>query len=265
MNEILLSILIYFSAGAFTGVLSGLFGIGGGTVVVPVLLFIFTRMNFAPSVEMHLAAGTSLGVMLMTTTSSFISHRRYDVHFGTIYRQTLPGIIVGVILGATLAHYMHSNSLKIACGILLLLVGIKMLFETRINPNRQLPGRKGMASFGGLVGIQSGLFGIGGGALVIPFLTHHNVPMRQAVLISIVISASVAVIGSISLVVSGWNTAGLPQWSTGYLYWPACLSMGLGSVSFAPLGAYWSHHTPVGFLKRVFAVLLVLIGVQMIW
>lgn len=257
-------IAIYFLIGSVAGMLSGLLGIGGGLLVVPALAYVFSHYSIVPhNLVMHVAAGTSLTVMIATTARSMWAHSKKGVSFWPIYRQFLPGVIVGTICGALLAHLLHSDILRIVFAIFILTVAVSMLLQRKANPKRGLPGRVGMSICGFAIGGKSGLLGVGGGALTIPLLVYCNVSMRVAVVVSIAVGMTVAVIGSVTFLLSGLHASGLPAHSTGYIFWPACFAVALGSVVFAPLGATFSHRLSVEFLKRIFALFLLVVGVHM--
>ncbi len=253
----------YFFLGAIAGTLSGLLGISGGIVVVPGLAFLFSLGGMPSAVVMHMAAGTSLSIMVFTTGLSLRAHSKKRIPFWDIYRRLLPGVIVGVIGGVTLAHFLHSNILSLIFGIFLLIISIKMLFERRHKEGRQLPGNAAMSAVGFAIGAKSGLLGVGGGALTVPFLSHYNVPMRTVVIVSLAVGLTVALIGSFSASITGLHAQGLPSWSTGYIYWVAWLPATLGSTLFAPIGAKLSHYLSVFVLKRIFAVFLFIVAINM--
>ncbi|UCE90311.1 MAG: sulfite exporter TauE/SafE family protein [Pseudomonadota bacterium] len=121
-----------------------------------------------------------------------------------------------------------------------------------------------MFGAGGVIGAVSAIVGIGGGTLTVPFLAWCNVAMRNAVANSSACGLPIAVAGAIDFVVAGWNQAALPDWSTGYVYWPAFAGIVAASVLFAPLGAWLAHRLPAQTLKRVFALFLAVLGVRML-
>ena len=258
-------ILSYFLIGAFAGTMSGLLGIGGGMVVVPGLVFMFAIMKMPSSIIMHMAIGTSLAVMVITTTRALMAHLRYRIKFWSIYRRIAPGVILGTIIGAFLAHFLHSQVLKIVFAVYVLLVALKMLLERKPNPRRQLPGPVGMSLTGVVIGTKSGLLGLGGGSISIPFLIFCNVAMRTAVVVTLAIGVTIAIVGSTSFAISGLYATGLPDWSTGYIHWPAWAFVAAGSLLFAPIGAKLSHRLPAPILKRVFALFLLLVAVQLLF
>lgn len=256
--------VFFILSGATAGLLSGLLGIGGGVIVVPMLALLFKWQGFASTTIMHMAAGTSLAVMIATTSRSLASHLKRKIKFWSIYKTLAPSVIIGTMTGAIAAHFIHSDILKIIFGIFVLVVAAKMLLNPKAKPTRQLPGMMGRSIIGFIIGGKSGLLGIGGGALTIPILTHCNVNMRRAVVISVATGLTVATIGTCTFILTGLHTAHLPAWSLGYVYTPAWPFVAGGSALCAPLGVMLSHKINTAWLKRIFAVFLVIVGVHML-
>jgi uncharacterized protein len=262
----LLIFLHYFLIGTLAGMMSGLLGVGSGVVVVPALAFLFRRQQFPIQLIMHMAAGTSLASMVVTTSRSLLSHVRRHIKFWSIYKRFMPTVIIGTIAGAVLAYYLPSFALRIIFGIVLLFFSIKMFFQKSPDTDKHnLPGNLGCWSMGFLIGGKSGLLGLGGGTFSIPFLTHCSVPMRQALVVSTAIGVTVSVVGAVSFMLTGLHTVGLPAWSTGYVYWPAWLGVITGSLCFVPLGVKLSHWLPTLILKRIFSTFLLIVGVHMLY
>jgi len=254
----------YFFIGVLAGTLSGLLGIGGGIVVVPGLALLFSLQDMPSALIMHMAAGTSLAIMIFTASRSLLAHLKRHIPFWNIYRQLFPTIIVGVVGGVVFAHFLHSNLIEIIFAIFLLLVAIRMFFMRRYEGEHRLPGQFGMSAMGVAIGVKSGLLGVGGGALAVPFLTHCHVPMRQVVVISSAVSLTVALVGAVSFAITGLHAQGLPAWSLGYINCKAWLPVALGSMLFAPLGVKLSHYLSTHILRRIFAVFLVVVSFHML-
>lgn len=261
-------LLIYFILGAATGLLSGLLGIGGGIVVVPALVFIFHHEHVPNAVVMQLAVGTSLAIMVATTLRSLISHTSHSHHHDLFLKMAkimLPGVFVGVIVGAIIADFVHSDVLRIIFGVLVLFVAVRLLFFSQTKGvDRNLPGPWWLRFSAVIMGALSGMLGIGGGTTVIPYMLHYQVKLRAALQIAISAGLVVACVGSIVYVFSGLNAQGLPPQTIGYIYWPACVGTALGSVLLAPFGTQLSYYLPASLLKKLFALLMVLIGFHMI-
>lgn len=264
-NHFLITLSLYLVLGAGAGFLSGLFGAGGGLIIVPGLIFLFQWERMNHTVSMHVAVGTSLATMIPVALRSLRSHMKYGVPFFPIYRQMMSGLIAGVLLGGISAHFMHSRILEILFGLFVLLMAGSLLFERTAKVEAHLPGRAGMLSAGAFVGVQSGLFGVAGSAFSVPFLTYRGVNMHIAVVVSVAIAMTVSIIGTVVFIVLGLNTPHLPQWSTGYVYWPAWIGLAIGGVFIAPLGAKISHHASGAKLKFCFGIFLLAVAGKMLW
>lgn len=264
--EYLIIISGFIVLGAFAGLMAGLLGIGGGLVVVPGLAFLYQFTPVPHEYTMQMAAGTSLAIMIPTTLRALYAHLKHEVSVWPVYSRMVGGVIAGAILGAFLAHVFNSKMLEILFGFFVLYMAFRIWFESRQleHPGKKFPDRLGINVFGGIVGLKSGLLGVGGGVLTIPFLTRWGVPLRDTIAISNAVSFTVAVIGAISFIVSGLLVTGLPAWSTGYVYWPAWLPVAAVSMLVAPFGVKLAHYLSVKILKRIFAVFLLVVAVQML-
>jgi uncharacterized membrane protein YfcA len=265
MNHLLITLLLYLSLGVGAGFLSGLLGAGGGLVVVPGLVFLFHWEKMNHAISMHLAVGTSLATMIPVALRSLLSHMRYNIPFFPIYKQMAPALIVGVVCGGVLADFMHSRLLEIIFGCFVLVMAAGLLHKTKPGQEKQLPGRWGMLAAGGFVGVQSGLLGVAGSAFSVPFLTHRGINIHVAVVVSVAIAMTVSVVGTMTFIASGLNAVGLPDWCTGFVYWPAWVGLATGGVFVAPLGAKISHHISAEKLKVCFAVFLMIVAIKMLW
>ncbi len=255
---------LYLAVGAFAGVLAGLFGVGGGLVIVPVLAFVFERAGIAPEVLMHLAIGSSLTTIVFTSLASVRAHHRRGAVRWALFARLAPGIAVGALLGAAVADWLPSAGLRRIFGVFELAVAVQMGLGLKPSPHRGLPGSPGLFAAGGVIGTFSAIVGIGGGTLTVPFLTWCNVAMRNAVATSAACGLPIALAGAAGFAMAGWDEAGLPGGSTGFLYWPAIAGVVAASVLFAPLGARLAHALPGEVLKRLFALFLAGLGVYML-
>ncbi len=258
-------IIIYLSLGIVAGTLAGLLGIGGGVLVVPGLAWVFLHYHLAPGSVMHMACGTSLAVMVMTSSSSLHSHLKRNIEFWSIYRLFLPGIVIGVVVGALFSTWLSSRTLAMVFGVFVILIAFKMFFHRSRSGDHRLPGLPGMSGVGVVIGAKSGLLGLGGGVITIPFLTYCGVDMRKSVVVSVMVGMTIATIGALTYILTGLTSQShLPHWSLGYVYLPAWISVATSSVLFARVGANLSHRLPVPMLKRVFAIVMLLIGIHML-
>ncbi|WP_035274676.1 sulfite exporter TauE/SafE family protein [Desulfogranum japonicum] len=257
-------ILLYLALGAFGGVLAGLLGIGGGLVIVPMLTFSFAAQGIPHEHILHLALGTSLTSIIFTSISSLLAHhKRGAVIWPTVISLT-PGILIGTFFGTWVAAQLSTNFLKIFFGVFLLYVATQMLLGIKPKASRELPGTTGMFASGSIIGIFSSLVGIGGGTLSVPFLVFHNTAMHKAIGTAAAIGLPIALAGSAGNILNGWSAEGLPAGCIGYVYLTALIGIVAASVCTAPLGAKLAHSLPVAKLKRIFAILLYVVGIKML-
>lgn len=257
-------ILLYCLVGAVAGVLAGLFGIGGGLVIVPMLNFTFGWQAIPQEHMMHLALGTSMASICFTAVSSFRSHHKRGAVDWSIVTRIAIGVLVGTFAGSYIAAALSTKFLKIFFVIFLYYVATQMILGKKPKPTRQMPGLPATSAAGGVIGVVSSLVGIGGGTLSVPYMLWHNVPLHRAVGTSAAIGFPIAVAGALGYLVNGLGVEGLPSPSLGYIYLPALAGIVVVSVLTAPLGVRLAHSLPVDRLKRWFAVLLFIVGTRML-
>lgn len=257
--------ITYILMGALAGILAGLLGIGGGLVIVPILYFCFTLQNIPHEVMMHLALGTSLASIIFTSISSFLAHHRRGAVRWDIFRRIVLGILVGTFAGSCIASMLPTNFLKGFFGVFLYYVAYQMLTGKKPKPSRTIPGPVPMLGVGGGIGVFSALVGIGGGTLSVPFMTWCNIPIHTAIGTAAAIGLPIALSGTAGFIYNGLGTALLPEWSIGFIYLPALAGIVSMSVLTAPLGVRLAHSLPVDRLKKVFAILLFVVGSRMLW
>ncbi len=253
---------LYLGLGALAGTLAGLFGIGGGLVIVPVLIFSFGLQGVNPDVAAHLAVGTSLATIVFTSLSSVRSHHRKQGVRWDIFRPMTAGIVLGAILGAWTASLLSGPALELIIGVFVILVALKMLLDVNPSAGRAVPGTVGLAGAGAGIGWASAIFGIGGGTLTVPFLSWCNVRMQQAVGTSAACGLPIAIAGALTNIATGWRQPELPELSLGFIYLPALIGIVVTSVFFARFGADLAHRLDAQLLKRIFAVVLILVGIR---
>lgn len=264
-SDLAINGMLYIGSGAFAGLMAGLLGIGGGLVIVPALVFIFMRSPEIPNtLVMHMAAGSSLACMIFTSMSSIIAHRQRSGLVWPIYIRMAPGIIVGIILGAMLADALPTNILKIIFGVFLLLIVFKMYYPTKLKVRRRFPSKWKNRAICSVIGLKSGLLGIGGGAVIIPYLTYCGVKVRKIAGISSMCSLTIAIVGCIVYSLTGLNEANLPAYGVGYVYWPAVLLVAIPSLLFAQIGASLTYSLPLIQLKRGFIFFLLITALHLL-
>jgi uncharacterized protein len=257
-------IVLYAVVGAVAGVLAGLFGIGGGLVIVPMLVYTFTWQGIDQNIIMQIALGTSMASIVFTAVSSFMAHHRRGAVDWWIVKRIAMGVLIGTFAGSWFAAQMSTDFLKVFFVLFLYVVATQILLGKKPKPSREFPGAAGTFGAGNVIGIFSSLVGIGGGTLSVPFMMYNNVPVHHAIGTSAAIGFPIAVAGTAGYIVNGLSTAGLPAYSLGFVYLPALAGIAAASVLTAPLGVRLAHHLPVDRLKRVFAVLLFVVGTRML-
>ena len=256
-------VLIYLLLGAGAGLVAGLLGVGGGLVIVPVLVSVFSRGIVHPDLVMHVAIGTSLATIVLTSLSSVYTHHRHGAVLWPVMGWLAPGIVLGALLGAYIADLTSSQSLKIIFGCFELIIALQLLSGYKPSPSRVIPTRPILAGVGVIIGAISALLGIGGGTMTVPFLVWCNTSMQKAVATSAAAGMPIAIAGSVGYIIMGYGDAGLPDWSSGYIYWPALICIAVASLLFAPLGAILAHRLPTRGLKTLFAFILIALAVWM--
>ena len=253
---------LYVLLGACAGVLAGLFGVGGGIIIVPVLVFSFTLQGFEPSVLTHLAVGTSLATIVFTSINAIIEHHRRGAVQWPIFVWMTVGILIGAGIGAKTASLIQGPMLQKIIGVFALVVAVQMALDLRPKASRGIPGKPGLTLAGVVVGWASAIFGIGGGSLTVPLLTWRSLPMQQAVATSSACGLPIALASAVSFMILGWHDPQLPEHSLGFVYLPALVGIAVTSMFFARHGARLAHKLSPRLLKRLFAVLLFSVGLS---
>lgn len=258
--------LLFMLLGAFAGTLAGLFGIGGGLIIVPVLVYSLTAQGIHPEVVTHLSIGTSLASIIFTSINSVLTHHQKGAVHWPIAITMGTGIIVGSALGGLTAAYIPGDQLQVIIGLFALIMALQMALQWRPHAQHQNPpSRFLLSAAGGMIGWASAIFGIGGGSLSVPFLTWRGIDVRQAVGIAAACGLPIAVSGALTYMWMGRHATYLPEWSIGYVYLPALFGIVTTSMFFARLGARLAHRLPPVILKRCFAVLLAGVGLNFLF
>ncbi|MCX7084776.1 MAG: sulfite exporter TauE/SafE family protein [Methylococcales bacterium] len=262
----MLDIIVVSSVlGMVSGVLAGLFGIGGGLVIVPVLAVLFKEQGFSANLIMIMSVATSLAVISFTAVSSVWAHHRLGSVIWSKVVRLIPGIIIGSALGAIVAKQISADALRIFLVVFLLYVGVQMALQ--ISPKAGLVNQSKPLDFcvAIIIGLLSAIVGIGGGTLTVPYLVRGQMLMRNAVAVSSACGLPIAIAGASSYILLGLTVDNLPAGSFGYIYLPAFLATGLTSILTAPLGAKLAHRLPAQKLKRYFSLLLFVMAAKLTW
>lgn len=257
-------LVAYLLLGLLTGLVAGLLGVGGGLVMVPFLTWAYTVQAFPGDYNIHLALGTSLAVIVLTSVSSLRAHHGHGAVDWDLVKRITPGILLGTLAGALVSVWLPDRWLKGFFTGFMFYAATQMLLGFRPKASRGLPGWGGMTSAGGVIGLVSSWVGIGGGTLSVPFQTWCNVGLHRAIGTSAAIGFPIAVSGTLGFALAGRAVAGLPEASLGFVYLPALAGIAAGSWLTAPVGARLAHRLPVAKLKKIFAAVLYLLGLKML-
>lgn len=270
-----MELIIFLIIGALAGFAAGLFGVGGGTIIVPLLFIVFTQMGYSADDIMHLALGTSLATIVVTSISSLMAHNKNGAVMWPVFKNLAPGMAIGCFLGAGIAGLLSGVHLQLIVGVFLLWVAFKM-FRGGKKPvaghasgashtNHALPSTPNQLAAGAGIGVASAIFGIGGGSLTVPYLTRYNVVMQKAVGTSAACGLPIAIAGALGFMIFGMQQdINVPN-TIGFVHIYAFL--GIGSMSFftAKLGAKVAHILSPQLLKKCFSVLLFVVGVYFLY
>lgn len=257
-------ILLYLLVGLAAGLVAGLLGVGGGIVNVPALNLIFTSLGYNAAYTFHLAIGTSLGIIIFTSASAAYTHyRNGNVNLPYAMKIAFIGI-VGSILGAYLADHMPGSVLKPLFGAVLCVAGGQMLLDRKSQRSGELrTGWKSAGLIGIVAGLIAGFFGVGGGVAAVPLLLWlSRFEPKKAVATSSVVVVAFALFGTITHAVNGWAFTREIPWAVGYVHILALICVALSSIFTARWGAQWANRINPLRLKRIFAVMLMIIGLR---
>ncbi|KJS24552.1 MAG: permease [Hyphomonadaceae bacterium BRH_c29] len=267
---LILSMLV---AGAFAGLLAGLFGIGGGFVVVPALAAVFTLLSTAehPLTDdkiMHVAIGTSLATIIFTSLRSVQAHAKRGAVDFNILKQWAPWVVLGVVLGLSLARFLDGKSLKIIFGVGVFIMAWHFLFPvlSKRGPlSNEMPKGIARGGLGSFLGGFCTLLGIGGGTPAILIMTLNGQPVHRAIATAAGFGTIIAVPGTIGSILTGLGQPGLPFGSVGYVNVIAMLAIISMSMLTAPVGAALAHSLDSAKLKKALGVYLLCTSSLMLW
>ena len=257
--------LSYPLLGIFAGFVAGLFGVGGGLTIVPLLFMLFSAQDFPVQHTMHLALGTSMATIVFTSIASTRAHHSHGAVRWDVVKAFAPGLMLGTFSGSFVAAWVPTRPLAMVFTVIVYYAAAQMILDFKPKPHRALPGTIGMFTAGAVIGVVSSLVAAGGGFLSIPFMVFCNVAIHNAVGTSAALGFPIALAGSFGYIASGLKATGLPEYSLGYIYLPAFVGVVAFSFVVAPFGARLAHKLPVKQLKRAFGGFLALLATKMAW
>ena len=251
------------AASAIAGVMAGVFGIGGGAILVPVLYQFLTMLGVDEAVRMHLCVGTSLAIIVPTSIRSYTSHLKRGAVDQALLRNWLIVIPLGVIAASLVAAGISSAGLRLIFALIAALVAIRLLFNRpHWRLGTEIPGNPVRPAVGFAIGFLSTLMGIGGGVLNNTFMTLFNRPMHQAVATSSGVGVLISIPATLGFIWAGWGAQNLPPLSLGYVNLIAVLMVIPVTVLVAPIGVYIAHALDKRQLEFAFGLFLLVVAAR---
>lgn len=254
--------LSYAAAGMVAGTLAGLFGIGGGLVIVPVLVWLFSKQGLPSEYLIHMAVATSLMTIIITSMSSIFAHWRLGNISLLVVRRLVPGLIIGGFGGALLASLISGEKLQIFFAIFAFLMALRIWLPNATASYPMLLNRWPATIYALFSGVISALVGIGGGTLIVPYLLMARLNIQQAIGSAACCGLPIAIAGVIGFIVfAPSDLSRQSSWQTGFVHWQAFIGIIMTSVFFAQVGAKLAKRLPSHWLRRLFSLLLICVAI----
>jgi uncharacterized membrane protein YfcA len=264
LSEVAWLAALIAGAGVLVGILAGLFGIGGGAIIVPVLYEVFRILGVPDDLRMQMCIGSSLAIIVPTTVRSYYAHKARGAVLGDIVRLwTLPAL-AGVIVGAAVAASAPAALFKAIFAVFALTIAVRMMLsDAAKEAGRELPSRPVLLGFGFLTGLVSSLVGVSGGSVSNAVLTHYGRPMQKAVATSAGVGVPITIAGTVGYAIAGWpHMAQLPPLSIGFVSLIGVVLMAPVSSYTAKFGVALAHWLPRRRLEIAFAIFLVIVAAR---
>ena len=259
--------IYYILLGMVTGIFAGVLGIGGGLVIVPGLLFIFKYLKLFQNDYMHFVSGTSLAIVSLTVIGNIFSFQRQKRIEWKLFKELVYYIVPFNIIGALIASYLPSKLLEKIFGLIILVLCINMIVNTFKKYKLNVKFEKKQIPFtvkvfiGIIMGLKSGMFGIGGGAFITPVLLKYGIDIKKATATTSALILPLGIIGTLMYIITGWKYSHLP-WTIGYVYLPAVLYVAPISMAFTYVGAWISNKMPKLWLRVLFIIFLLFVSLH---
>jgi uncharacterized membrane protein YfcA len=257
-------IAAYVLGGAVVGFLAGMLGIGGGMTLVPLLAAMFTAQGYTHDHIVHLALATAMAAAVFTSAAGAREHHKRRAVDWHIVKRMAPGMLIGTLVATIASGWVPQRQLALAFAVVVYAASAQMVLGKKPRAARTLPGSLPLFGVGALIGAAAGLVSAGGAFLSMPFMVFCGVPIITAIGTGAALSVPVALMGSIGYAAAGWNVAGLPPYSLGFIDLPALAALSCASVLTAPFGARLAHRMPIQTLRRIFALLLFVLATRML-
>lgn len=264
LNEIFWLVVALLLGGIISGFLAGLFGISGGSVIVPVLYEGFRIFGVPEDVRMQLCLGTSIAIVAPTTIRSYLTHRTKGVVIAGVIRQWAIPAVIGVACSAAIAAFAPAKVMTLAFVVIATFIAFKFLFAgDRWNLGSELPGTAAMTIYGFVIGLCGSLMGVSGGALSTIVLTLYGKPIHHAVATSSGIAVPISIAGAIGFILAGLpHQAELPPLSLGFVSLVGVAVVAPVASLVAPYGAHFAHRLPRRTMEIAFGCFLQLVALR---
>ncbi|WP_373767526.1 sulfite exporter TauE/SafE family protein [Glaesserella sp.] len=252
----------FLALGAVAGFLAGLFGIGGGLIIVPCLVYLMPKVGVPHDLLMTIALGTSFSTIVVTTFSAAQRHNKLGNVDWSVVKFFVPSLMIAVFLAGLVVSDLPKALMSKIFAVMVLFLAAKMFLSLKPKATKPLTTQSIIVA-GGIIGVLSSFAGIAGGAFIVPFLNGRGIELKRAIGTSSLCGCLLGFAATLSFILSGWNNPNLPDYSLGYVYLPALLGIVLTSFFTSKLGANAANVLPVPTLKKAFAVMLMLIAANM--
>ncbi|MEI2387181.1 sulfite exporter TauE/SafE family protein [Breoghania sp. JC706] len=259
-------VLALLASGAIAGFLAGVFGIGGGAVLVPILYQFLSLLGVDPSVCMHVSVATSLGIVVPTSIRSFLAHKSRGAVDLKFLKDWLIPVPIGAIVATFVAAYVSGAELKGIFAVIAVIIGLRMLFNRDSwRFGNDIPGNPARAVFGFVIGFFSTLMGVGGGVMNNTFMTLFGRPIHQAVATSSGVGILISIPAVIGLVWAGWGEPNLPPFSLGYINLLGVILVIPVTIFCAPFGVRVAHALSKRAMEISFGIFLLIVAARFAW
>ncbi len=256
------SLWVLVLLGLVVGFCAGLLGIGGGALMVPALAAYFLWHGQDAALVVHMALATSLSCIIFNALLSIKTHQQHGAIIWPLVLKLSPTVLLGSALASFFVVQIPSRTIALVFMVLMLLVAIQLMFDIkpRSTSERGLK-TPTLIMTGGVIGFVSAMLAIGGGSLTVPYLTAHRINIKNAIATAAAVGLPIALAGTLVFLLQ--TPEQQPAHTFGYVYWPATVALCLGSAATTPLGAHMTHRLPVAWLKKIFALLIMLLAWRM--
>ncbi len=265
MDDLLLRIVIFAVVGLASGFFAGLFGIGGGTIRMPIFIYLFPWLGVAHPVMMHVATATSMALVIPSAITSTLKHYKLGDLDLEIFKTWAIGLVIGVVIGSILLPFGSTEVLQALFSIYIVLVGFYIAFNRgRFSLGKEPPKGGKMIGISAVVGFIAAMTGTSGGTLTTPTLSAFNMQLERAMAIAAATGLITGTVGAIGSIIGGWNAKDLPSFTLGYVDIAIFAVMVPTVMIAAPLGVSVSHKMNERTLQLAYAIVLIIVGIDLL-